>query len=169
MAQWVVPCLPPGSEPVKHWATAAERTNLTTRPRDRPHELGIKGINCQDFEGIKVGTEMRTSSQELPRLCIISLYWKIMQQTVQGISGPLSLSEEAFSGHWVSRVHPEFSLVFPFLRYLVESLASLSLPHSQSHSLFLSDFGSIIFGSCLLKIARDQFKSRFWWNPQNRC
>ena len=29
----VVPCLCPGSEP---WATAAERTNLTTRPRSRP-------------------------------------------------------------------------------------------------------------------------------------
>ena len=36
MAWWVVPCLPPGSEPAKPSAVEADHANLTTRPRGRP-------------------------------------------------------------------------------------------------------------------------------------
>ena len=36
MAWWVVPCLCPGSERAKPWATEAEHMNLTTQPWGRP-------------------------------------------------------------------------------------------------------------------------------------
>ena len=41
MVWWAAPCLRPGSEPAKPWATKAEPVNLTTRPQDRTQKQNI--------------------------------------------------------------------------------------------------------------------------------
>ena len=61
MAWRVVPCPRPGSEP---WATAAERTNLTTRPRSRSlihplvHNTHHRGQDLEELDNI-CWTELR--------------------------------------------------------------------------------------------------------------
>ena len=49
MAWWAVPCLHPGSELAKPWATAAECVNLTTRPWASPPPIFLYCIKYISF------------------------------------------------------------------------------------------------------------------------
>ena len=64
MAWWAVPCLHPGSKPVKPWGAEAEHMNLTTRPWGQPR------------------FEFLNSTLKPPRLTLISALFLLSSQLV---------------------------------------------------------------------------------------
>ena len=69
MAWWVVPCPRPGSQPAKHWAAEAERTNLTTRPWGQPPNLLNSHLSSGPKHVIRI--LMKTVSRKVTRLLLV--------------------------------------------------------------------------------------------------